>query len=152
MSFQAKHLGKFKCHSLHRPPRVRSVCSAHSFQKLGLHYRLVNVCTGDMGGIAAKKYDLEVWMPRQNEYKEACSCSNCTDYQARRLNIRFGKKGAPNNEFVHTLNNTAIATSRAMVAILENYQNKDGSVTIPKNLVPYMGGKTKIEKKLSKSA
>lgn len=119
--------------------------SEEMFQGLGLPYRVVNICTGDLGIIAAKKYDLEVWMPRQNAYKEACSCSNCTDYQARRLNIRFGKKGAPDNVLVHTLNNTAIATSRAMVSILENFQNKDGSIDIPKALWPYMNKIKKIK-------
>jgi len=109
------------------------------FAGLGLPYRIVNICTGDLGIIAAKKYDLEVWMPRQGEYKEACSCSNCTDYQARRLNIRYQKKNGE-REYVHTLNNTALATSRVMVSILENFQNKDGSVTIPKALVSYMNG------------
>ncbi|MCD6523256.1 MAG: serine--tRNA ligase [Candidatus Diapherotrites archaeon] len=109
------------------------------FQKLELPYRVVNVCTGDIGTVAAKKYDLEVWSPRQNRYIEAVSCSNCTDYQARRLNIKYGKRGGETN-LVHTLNSTAIATSRAMVAILENFQNEDGTVTIPKALRPYMHG------------
>jgi seryl-tRNA synthetase len=112
--------------------------SEKMFQGLGLPYRIVNICTGDLGNIAAKKYDLEVWMPRQNCYKEACSCSNCTDYQARRLGIYYGKQGGE-RQLLHTLNNTAIATSRAMVAILENYQNIDGSVSIPKKLQKYMG-------------
>ncbi|PIO04586.1 serine--tRNA ligase, partial [Candidatus Woesearchaeota archaeon CG08_land_8_20_14_0_20_43_7] len=113
------------------------------FKALELPYRIVNICTGDLGIVAAKKYDLEVWMPRQNGYKEACSASNCTDYQARRLNIKCGKEGG-DKRVLHTLNNTAIATSRVLVAILENYQNQDGTVTIPKVLRPYMGGKTVI--------
>jgi seryl-tRNA synthetase len=108
------------------------------FQGLGLSYRIVNICTGDLGNIASKKYDLEVWMPRQNGYKEVGSNSNCTDYQARRLGIYYGKQGGE-KQLVHTLNNTAIATSRAMVAILENFQNIDGSVSIPKKLQKYMG-------------
>lgn len=117
-------------------------------QKLGLPYRVVNVCTGDIGTVAAKKYDLEVWMPAQNTYREAISCSNCTDYQARRLNIRYREKeGAPPKGFVHTLNSTAIATGRTMVAILENYQQKDGSVIIPEALRPYMGGMEKIPRR-----
>ena len=117
-------------------------------QKLGLPYRVVNVCTGDIGTVAAKKYDLEVWMPAQNAYREAISCSNCTDYQARRLNIRYREKeGAPPKGFVHTLNSTAIATGRTMVAILENYQQKDGSVIIPEALRPYMGGMEKIPRR-----
>lgn len=116
------------------------------FQKLGLHYRIVNICTGEIGTVAAKKYDLEVWMPVQNAYREAVSCSNCTDYQARRLNIRHGKEGGK-KELLHTLNSTAIATPRALVAILENFQNKDGSVNIPKVLWPYIGNMKRIEGK-----
>jgi seryl-tRNA synthetase len=112
-------------------------------QGLELPYRIVNVCTGDIGTLAAKKYDLELWFPRQNKYGETASCSNCTDYQARRLNIRCGKQGG-DKRIAHTLNNTAIATSRTMVAILENYQNEDGTVTIPKILQEYMGGKEKL--------
>jgi len=109
------------------------------FQALGIPYRVVNCCTGDIGTVAAKKYDLEAWSPRQNRYTEVVSCSNCTDYQARRLNIRCGKVGG-DKRLVHTLNSTAIATSRALVTILENYQRGDGSVEIPKALIPYMGG------------
>jgi len=115
-------------------------------QKLGLPYRVVNVCTGDIGSFAAKKYDIEVWMPAQNRYREIISCSNCTDYQARRLNIRYREKeGAPPKSVVHTLNSTALATGRTAVAILENYQQEDGSVLIPEVLRPYMGGVEKIE-------
>ena len=120
--------------------------SEQLLQKLGLPYRVVNVCTGDIGSIAAKKYDIEVWFPVQNAYREAMSCSNCTDYQARRLNIRHGKEGG-DKQLVHTLNNTALATSRIMVAILENFQNKDGTVNIPKILQPYMNNIRKIMKK-----
>ena len=117
-------------------------------QKLRLPYRVVNVCTGDIGTVAAKKYDLEVWMPAQNAYREAISCSNCTNYQARRLNIKYREKeGAPPKGFVHTLNSTAIATGRTIVAILENYQQKDGSVVIPEVLRPYMNGIEKIPKR-----
>ena len=109
-------------------------------QKLGLPYRVVNVCTGDIGSFAAKKYDIEVWMPAQNRYREIISCSNCTDYQARRLNIRYREKeGAPPKGVVHTLNSTALATGRTVVAILENYQQEDGTVVIPEVLRPYMG-------------
>ncbi len=117
------------------------------FKKLKLPFRLVNICTGDLGMIASKKYDLEVWMPRQQKYREAASASNCTDYQARRLNIRYGVPGTPQNPLVHTLNNTAIATSRALVAILENYQQKDGSLKIPAVLQKYMG-KIKVVKRI----
>jgi len=112
------------------------------FKKLKLPYRVMNICTGDIGTVAAKKYDIEVWMPAQKTYREVVSCSNCTAYQAARLNIKYNTKEG--KKYVHTLNSTAIATSRAMVGILENYQNKDGSVTIPATLVPYMNGKKKI--------
>src|SRR5436305_5611713 len=102
-------------------------------------HRTVNVCPGDIGTVAAKKYDIEAWSPRQKAYREVISCSNCTDYQARRLNIRAGKVGG--DKFVpHTLNSTAMATSRGLVAVLENYQNADGTVTVPKALRPHMGG------------
>ena len=108
-------------------------------QKLCLPYRVVNVCTGDIGTVAAKKYDIEAWMPAQEGYREIISCSNCTDYQARRLNIRYREKeGAPTKGVVHTLNSTAIATGRTMVAILENFQQEDGSVVVPQNLRKYM--------------
>jgi seryl-tRNA synthetase len=113
------------------------------YKGLELPYRIVNVCTGDIGTLAAKKYDLELWFPRQGKYGEVASCSNCTDYQARRLNIRCGKQGG-DKRIAHTLNNTAIATSRTMVAILENFQNKDGTVTIPEALQGYMGDKVVI--------
>jgi seryl-tRNA synthetase len=114
-------------------------------QKLDLPYRVVNVCTGDIGTVAAKKYDIEAWMPAQNAYREIISCSNCTDYQARRLGIRYRKKeGAPVKGFVHTLNSTAIATGRTIVAILENYQRNDGSIEVPEVLRRYMAGIEKI--------
>ncbi|MBI2651347.1 serine--tRNA ligase [Candidatus Woesearchaeota archaeon] len=108
------------------------------FRKLKLPYRVVNICTGDIGTVAAKKYDLEVYMPREKAYKEVVSCSNCTFYQSERLNIKY-QKGSE-KEYVHTLNSTAIATSRALRAILENCQQKDGMVKIPDVLVPYMNG------------
>lgn len=114
-------------------------------QKLGLPHQVVNVCTGDIGTVAAKKYDIETWMPAQNKYREIISCSNCTDYQARRLNIKYREKeGAPTKGFVHTLNSTALATGRTMVAILGNYQQKDGSVVIPEVLRTYMKGTERI--------
>ncbi len=109
------------------------------YKKLGLPYRVVNICTGDIGTIAAKKYDIEVWMPSQARFREVTSCSHCTDYQARRLKIRYGIEGEKPRGLVHTLNNTAIATGRTMVAILENFQQADGSIKIPKVLVPYTG-------------
>ncbi len=110
------------------------------FRQLEIPHRIVNVCTGDIGTVAAKKYDLETWSPRQRKYVEVVSCSNCTDYQARRLKIRVGKRGGE-KRYAHTLNSTAIATSRALVAILENNQNEDGTVTVPKVLRPLLGGK-----------
>lgn len=119
--------------------------SEELYQQLGLHYRVVNVCTGDIGTIAAKRYDIEVWMA-DRKFREAGSNSNCTDYQARRLNIRFRKKeGQAPVGFIHTLNNTAFATSRTMMAILEQFQQKDGSVIIPKVLRPLMNDIEKLE-------
>lgn len=114
------------------------------FKKLKLPYRIVNICTGDIGTVAAKKYDLEVYMPREEAYKEAVSCSNCTSYQATRLNIKYTKGNK--KYYVHTLNSTAIATSRALRAIIENYQQKDGSLKVPAALVPYMNGIKDIKK------
>ena len=115
-------------------------------QKLNSPYRVVNVCTGDIGTVAAKKYDVEAWMPAQSAYREIISCSNCTDYQARRLNVKYREKeGEPPKGFVHTLNSTALATGRTMVALLENCQQEDGSVLIPKVLRKYMDGIDKIE-------
>ncbi len=116
------------------------------FQKLEIPYRIVNICTGDLGGTAAKKYDLEAWMARQNQYKEVVSCSNSLSYQARRLNIRYEKTNGE-RDFLYTLNSTAIATSRAIVAILENSQQKDGTVIVPKVLRPYMNGLEVIGKR-----
>jgi seryl-tRNA synthetase len=117
------------------------------FESLELHFRQINICTGDIGIVASKKYDLEVWMPAQQQYREVVSCSNCTDYQARRLDIRYRGNTNEGNPFVHTLNSTVVATSRAIVAILENYQTKDGTIKIPKVLQPYMNGITEIKKK-----
>ncbi|MCW8802578.1 MAG: serine--tRNA ligase, partial [Candidatus Bathyarchaeota archaeon] len=115
------------------------------YQSLGLHYQVVNVCTGDIGIIAAKKYDIEVWMA-DGTFRESGSNSNCTDYQARRLKIKYREKeGQSPAGFVHTLNNTAIATSRTLIAILEQYQQKDGTVKIPEVLQPYMGGQKRLE-------
>jgi seryl-tRNA synthetase len=112
------------------------------FQGLGLPYHVVNICTGDIGTVAAKKYDIEVWMPRENAYKEVVSCSNCTTYQAVRLNIKVrDKSDFESKKHVHTLNSTAIATSRVLRAILENYQQEDGSVVVPDVIRPYMNGR-----------
>jgi seryl-tRNA synthetase len=114
------------------------------FRRLGIPYRVVNVCTGDMGTVAAKKYDIEAWFPRQQAYREVVSCSNCTDYQARRLGIRLGKAGRPGKRVPHTLNSTAVATSRGLAVILEQYQEPDGTVTVPAVLRPYLGGKERL--------
>lgn len=119
--------------------------SEELYQKLGLHYRVMNVCTGDIGSIAAKRYDTEAWMA-DGVFREVGSNSNCTDYQARRLNIRYRlKEGQAPVGFVHTLNNTALATSRTMLAIIEQYQQEDGTVLIPITLRKYMNGMQKIE-------
>jgi seryl-tRNA synthetase len=109
------------------------------FQGLGIPYRVIDTCTGDLGGPAYRKYDLEAWMPGRGEYAEVTSTSNCTDYQARRLNIRYRPAKQKGTRFVHTLNGTAIATSRTIVAILENYQRSDGSVVVPEVLRPWVG-------------
>ncbi|MCK9312496.1 MAG: serine--tRNA ligase [Methanocorpusculum sp.] len=115
--------------------------SEEIFTKLGLPYRVVNICTGDIGTVAAKKYDMEAWMPRDNEYREVVSCSNCTAYQSVRLNIRVrDAHDFDSKQWLHTLNSTAVATSRALRCILENYQTEDGRVEIPKVLQPYMHG------------
>jgi len=108
-------------------------------QRLGLPYRVVLLCTGDMGFGAAKTYDLEVWLPAQDTYREISSVSNCEGFQARRLHARF-KTAAGKNELVHTLNGSGLAVGRTLVAVLENYQNADGSVTVPEALRPYLGG------------
>jgi seryl-tRNA synthetase len=108
-------------------------------QKLGLPYRVVALCTGDIGFAASKTYDLEVWLPGQQKYREISSCSNFTDFQARRANIRFRREGKKGTEFVHTLNGSSLAIGRTLVAILENYQQKDGSVVVPEVLRTYMG-------------
>ena len=110
------------------------------FQGLGLPYRVVDICTGDLGGAAYRKYDLEAWMPGRDAYGEITSTSNTTDYQARRLQIRYRKNGG-RPQLLHTLNGTAIAVSRALIPILENYQQEDGSIRVPKVLVPYIGKK-----------
>jgi len=124
---------------------LQRICEA-LYQQLGLHHRVVNVCTGDIGVKAAKKYDTEAWMA-DGKFREVGSNSNCTDYQARSLNIKYREKeGQPPKGFVHILNNTALATSRTMIAILEQYQQKDGSVIVPKVLRPYMAGMEKLEK------
>lgn len=113
--------------------------------KLELPYQVVTLCTGDLGFSATKTYDLEVWMPGQDKYREISSCSNCLDFQARRANIRFKRPGQKKAEFCHTLNGSGLAVGRTFAAILENYQQADGSVAVPDVLVPYMGGQKVIE-------
>jgi seryl-tRNA synthetase len=116
-------------------------------QRLGLHYRVVEHVTGDLGFSAAKSYDVEVWLPSYNEFKEISSCSNCTEFQARRAQIRFRRGAGTKPEYVHTLNGSGLAIGRTWIAILENYQQPDGSVVIPEALRPYMGGMERIERK-----
>jgi seryl-tRNA synthetase len=119
-------------------------CAEEVLKRLDLPFRRVLLCTGDMGFGAKKTYDLEVWLPSQNKYREISSCSNCGDFQARRMNARYRGKDGKVRGFVHTLNGSGLAVGRTLVAILENYQNADGSITIPERLRPYMGGKEQI--------
>ncbi len=114
-------------------------------QGLGLPYRVVRICIGDLGFTAAKKYDIEVWMPSYGRYVEISSCSNFEDFQARRANIKYKDGQGSKAQFVHTLNGSGVAVGRTVAAIIENYQNEDGSITVPEVLVPYMGGKTIIK-------
>jgi seryl-tRNA synthetase len=117
------------------------VASAEAvLQRLALPYRVVVLCTGDMSPNSAKTYDLEVWLPGQGKYREISSCSNCEAYQARRLDLRFRPAGGGRAEHCHTLNGSGLAVGRTLVAVLENYQNADGTVTVPGALRPYMGG------------
>ncbi len=123
----------------------RMTAAAESvLQALELPYRKIVLCAGDMGFTARKTYDLEVWLPGQDTYREISSCSNCGDFQARRMNARYRPEGAKGTEFVHTLNGSGLAVGRTLVAVLENYQQEDGSVTIPTALLPYMGGITAL--------
>lgn len=115
-------------------------CAEEVLRRLELPYRVMKLCAGDMGFAAQRTFDLEVWMPSQNTYREISSCSVCGDFQARRMNARFRREGEKKPEFLHTLNGSGVAVGRALVAILENHQNEDGSVTIPEALRPYMGG------------
>jgi seryl-tRNA synthetase len=121
-----------------------TACAEEVLKRLGLAYRTMLLCTGDMGFAARKTYDIEVWLPGQNAYREISSCSNCGDFQARRMGARYRPKGARENRFVHTLNGSGLAVGRTLVAILENYQQEDGSVAIPEALQPYMGGAKRI--------
>ena len=114
-------------------------------QELGIHYRVVLLCTGDMGFSSSKTYDIEVWLPGQNTYREISSCSNFEDFQARRANIRFRRKGRSRTDLVHTLNGSGLAVGRTVVAVLENFQQQDGTVLIPEVLRPYLGNMKAIE-------
>ncbi len=123
-----------------------TACAEDVLKRLGLHFRTMTLCTGDMGFGSRKTYDLEVWLPGQNTYREISSCSVCGDFQARRMNARYRGKEDKATKFVHTLNGSGTAVGRCLIAVLENYLNEDGSVTVPDALLPYMGGLTKIER------
>ena len=125
----------------------RMLASAEEvLRRLGLHYRVVTLCTGDMGFASQKTYDIEVWLPGQNMYREISSCSVCGDFQGRRMNARYKGKDGKVKGFVHTLNGSGVAVGRALIAVMETYQQADGSIAVPEALQPYMGGKTVIEK------
>ncbi|MBU3974365.1 MAG: serine--tRNA ligase, partial [Alphaproteobacteria bacterium] len=119
-------------------------CAEAVLEKLGLPYRRMLLCKGDMGFSARKTFDLEVWLPSQGTYREISSCSNCGDFQARRMDARFKRAGEKKTEFVHTLNGSGLAVGRTLVAVMENYQEADGSIRVPDALVPYMGGATRV--------
>lgn len=123
----------------------KTQCAEEVLKRLGLPYRVMQLCTGDMGFGARKTYDLEVWLPGQNSYREISSVSYCGDFQGRRMNARYRAEGEKATQFVHTLNGSGLAVGRTLVAVLENYVNEDGSVTVPEVLVHYMGGISKIE-------
>ena len=123
-----------------------TACAEEVLKRLGLHYRVMTLCTGDMGFGARKTYDLEVWLPGQDTFREISSCSVCGDFQARRMNARYRTKEDKGTRFVHTLNGSGVAVGRALIAVIENYLNDDGSISVPEVLIPYMGGQTRIEK------
>ena len=122
-----------------------TACAEEVLKRLGLHYRVVVLSTGDLGFSARKTYDIEVWLPGQNRYREISSCSNCGDFQARRMNARYRPSDRKGTAFPHTLNGSGLAVGRTLIAVLENYQNADGSVAVPDVVQPYMGGLKKIE-------
>jgi len=135
-------------------------CAEEVLKKLDLHYRVVTLCTGDMGFAAQKTYDIEVWLPGQNGYREISSCSNCGDFQARRMNARYRPRATSETgiarvgkgqagvgpTFVHTLNGSGVAVGRALIAVMETYQQDNGSIAVPSALAPYMGGLKTIER------
>ncbi|WP_066795899.1 serine--tRNA ligase [Sphingomonas soli] len=122
-----------------------TACAEDILTRLGLHFRRMKLCTGDMGFSAARTYDLEVWLPGQARYREISSCSTCTDFQARRMNARYRPEGEKGTKFVHTLNGSGLAVGRTLVAVIENYQLEDGSVAVPEVLQPYLGGLSRFE-------
>jgi seryl-tRNA synthetase len=132
-------------HSKDEHERMLS-CAEEVLRRLGLHYRVVTLCTGDMGFASQKTYDIEVWLPGQGMYREISSCSNCGDFQARRMNARFRGKEDRTPRFVHTLNGSGVAVGRALIAVMETYQQEGGSIAVPDVLQGYMGGKKVIEK------
>ena len=115
-------------------------CAEEILRRLDLHYRVITLCTGDMGFASQKTYDIEVWLPGQNMFREISSCSICGDFQARRMMARFRPKGGKSTQFVHTLNGSGVAVGRALIAVVETYQQADGSIAVPEALAPYMGG------------
>jgi seryl-tRNA synthetase len=115
-------------------------------KRLEIPFRRICLCTGDMGFASSKTYDIEVWIPSQDKYREISSCSNCEDFQARRMNLRFRPEEGGKPRFAHTLNGSGIAVGRCLIALMENYQQEDGSILIPQALVPYVGGMTRMEK------
>jgi seryl-tRNA synthetase len=117
-----------------------TACAEEVLKRLGLHYRVVTLCTGDMGFASQKTYDIEVWLPGQGKFREISSCSVCGDFQARRMNARYRPADSKQTRFVHTLNGSGVAVGRALVAVLENYQQADGSIKVPEALRKYMGG------------
>lgn len=123
-----------------------TACAEEVLKRLGLHFRTMTLCTGDMGFGARKTSDLEVWLPGQNTYREISSCSVCGDFQGRRMNARYRNKDGKGTTFVHTLNGSGTAVGRCLIAVMENYLNEDGSITVPDVLLPYMGGIKRIEK------
>jgi len=122
-----------------------TACAEDILIKLGLHFRRMKLCTGDMGFSAARTFDLEVWLPGQKRYREISSCSTCTDFQARRMNARYRPEGEKSTRFVHTLNGSGLAVGRTLVAVVENYQQADGSVVVPEALQPYLRGLNRLE-------
>ena len=120
-------------------------CAEEVLKRLGLHFRTVTLCTGDIGFAAQKTYDIEVWLAGQGRFREISSCSICGDFQARRMSARTKSADAKSTRFVHTLNGSGVAVGRALIAVLETYQQPDGSVAVPEVLRPYMGGLTRIE-------